>query len=198
MKKEKKVFLESPIPRSKSKDFDHLLLISHMLKQFIFILPILLFSQTPALSSIEIADGFKKPIYIASHPNDATLLYVVEQAGRIMIIQNGEKLKKPFLDIKERVVDPKRPGDERGLLGFAFHPNHRKNRKFYVNYMNNDGYTVVSEFIIKNKQRADHTSERILFDLKQPFSNHNGGHMDFGPDGFLYISVGDGGKAGDP
>ena len=116
MKKEKKVFLEYPIPRSKSKDFDHLLLISHMLKQFIFILPILLFSQTPALSSIEIADGFKKPLYIASHPNDATLLYVVEQAGRIMIIQNGKKLKKPFLVIKERVVDPKRPGDERGLL----------------------------------------------------------------------------------
>jgi hypothetical protein len=64
-----------------------------MLKQFIFILPILLFSQTPALSSIEIADGFKKPLYIASHPNDATLLYVVEQAGRIMIIQNGKNLK---------------------------------------------------------------------------------------------------------
>jgi glucose/arabinose dehydrogenase len=198
MKKEKKVFLGYLIPRSKSKDFDNLLLISHMLKQFIFILPILLFSQTPALSSIEVADGFIKPLYIASHPNDATLLYVVEQAGRIMIIQNGEKLKTPFLDIKKRVVNPKRPGDERGLLGFAFHPNHRKNRKFYVNYMNNDGYTVVSEFIIKNKQRADHTSERILFDLKQPFSNHNGGHMDFGPDGYLYISVGDGGKAGDP
>ena len=102
-----------------------------MLKQFIFILPILLFSQTPALSSIEIADGFNKPLYVASHPNDATLLYVVEQAGRIMIIQNGEKLKTPFLDIKKRVVNPKRPGDERGLLGFAFHPNHRKNRKFY-------------------------------------------------------------------
>ena len=87
MKKEKKVFLGYLIPRSKSKDFDNLLLISHMLKQFISILPILLFSQTPALSSIEVADGFIKPLYIASHTKDATLLYVVEQAGRIMIIQ---------------------------------------------------------------------------------------------------------------
>jgi hypothetical protein len=123
---------------------------------------------------------------------------VVEQAGRIIVIENGEKLKRPFLDIKKQVVNPNRPGDERGLLGFAFHPNHTKNGKFYINYMNNDGYTVVSEFIVKNKQRANHSSERILFDLKQPFSNHNGGHMAFGPDGYLYISIGDGGKSGDP
>ena len=181
-----------------SGDFDNFLLISPMLKQILFIFPILLFGQSPSLSSIEIADGFKKPLFITSYPTDSNLLYVVEQAGRIIVIENGEKLKRPFLDIKKQVVNPNRPGDERGLLGFAFHPNHTKNGKFYINYMNNDGYTVVSEFIVKNKQRANHSSERILFDLKQPFSNHNGGHMAFGPDGYLYISIGDGGKSGDP
>jgi len=181
-----------------SGDFDNFLLISPMLKQILFIFPILLFGQSPSLSSIEIADGFKKPLFITSYPTDSNLLYVVEQAGRIIVIENGEKLKRPFLDIKKQVVNPSRPGDERGLLGFAFHPNHTKNGKFYINYMNNDGYTVVSEFTVKNKQRANHSSERILFDLKQPFSNHNGGHMAFGPDGYLYISIGDGGKSGDP
>ena len=190
--------MRPPDLKSMSGDFDNFLLISPMLKQILFIFPILLFGQSPSLSSIEIADGFKKPLFITSYPTDSNLLYVVEQAGRIIVIENGEKLKRPFLDIKKQVVNPSRPGDERGLLGFAFHPNHTKNGKFYINYMNNDGYTVVSEFIVKNKQRANHSSERILFDLKQPFSNHNGGHMAFGPDGYLYISIGDGGKAGDP
>ena len=169
-----------------------------MLKQILLILPFLIFGQTPHLSSVQIADGFKKPLYATSHPTDTNLLYVVEQAGRIMLIQNGKRLKHPFLDINNQVVDPNRPGDERGLLGFAFHPDHEKNGKFYINYMNNDGFTVVSEFQIKNRLRTDHNSERILFDLKQPYSNHNGGHLDFGQDGYLYISVGDGGKAGDP
>ena len=190
--------MRPPDLKSMSGDFDNFLLISPMLKQILFIFPILLFGQSPSLSSIEIADGFKKPLFITSYPTDSNLLYVVEQAGRIIVIENGEKLKRPFLDIKKQVVNPSRPGDERGLLGFAFHPNHTKNGKFYINYMNNDGYTVVSEFTVKNKQRANHSSERILFDLKQPFSNHNGGHMAFGPDGYLYISIGDGGKSGDP
>ncbi|MBT5175709.1 MAG: hypothetical protein HN915_09510, partial [Candidatus Marinimicrobia bacterium] len=75
-----------------------------MLKQILFIFPILLFGQSPSLSSIEIADGFKKPLFITSYPTDSNLLYVVEQAGRIIVIENGEKLKRPFLDIKKQVV----------------------------------------------------------------------------------------------
>ena len=169
-----------------------------MKKLICLIIPFALLAGQVKLSSVLVADGFKKPLFITSYPSDANLLYVVEQAGLIMIIQNGEKLIRPFLDLKKQVVNPNRPGDERGLLGFAFHPNHEKNGKFYINYINNDGFTVVSEFNVKNKKRADHSSERILFDLKQPYSNHNGGHMAFGPDGFLYISIGDGGKAGDP
>ena len=169
-----------------------------MKKITLLIIPFFLFGQSATLSSKLIADGFKKPIFVTSHPEDASLLYVVEQGGRIKIINNGKAAVTPFLDIDKRVVNPNRPGDERGLLGFAFHPNHAKNGKFYVNYMNNDGYTVVSEFSVKSKKKADHTSERILFDLEQPYGNHNGGHMEFGPDGYLYISIGDGGKAGDP
>ncbi len=169
-----------------------------MKKIILLIIPFFLFGQSATLSSKLIADGFKKPLFVTSHPEDANLLYVVEQGGRIKIINNGKAAVTPFLDIDKRVVNPNRPGDERGLLGFAFHPNYAKNGKFYVNYMNNDGYTVVSEFSVKSNKKADHTSERILFDLEQPYRNHNGGHMEFGPDGYLYISIGDGGKAGDP
>tara|TARA_B100001750_G_C15456917_1_gene572114 strand:- start:461 stop:1486 length:1026 start_codon:yes stop_codon:yes gene_type:complete len=115
-----------------------------------------------------------------------------------MLINNGQKLNQPFLDINKQVVDPSRPGDERGLLGFALHPDFLNNGKFYVNYMNNDGFTVLSEFSTKTREKADPSSERIIFDLKQPYRNHNGGHLEFGPDGYLYISIGDGGKAGDP
>ncbi len=169
-----------------------------MIKQILLTIPFFLFGQGTTLSSTLIADGFKKPIFVTSHPKDANLLYVVEQAGRIKVIQNGTVLKNSFLDIDKQVVNPVRPGDERGLLGFAFHPNFANNRKFYVNYMNNDGYTVVSEFSAKTNLQTDHYSERKLFDLEQPYRNHNGGHMEFGPDGYLYISIGDGGKAGDP
>ena len=168
-----------------------------MKKIILLIIPFFLFGQSATLSSKLIADGFKKPLFVTSHPEDANLLYVIEQGGRIKIINNGKAAVTPFLDIDKRVVNPNRPGDERGLLGFAFHPNYAKNGKFYVNYMNNDGYTVVSEFSVKSNKKADHTSERILFDLEQPYRNHNGGHMEFGPDGYLYISIGDGGKAGD-
>ena len=150
------------------------------------------------LSSVLVADGFKKPIFITSYPTDSNILYVVEQAGRIMVINNGQRLAQPFLDINKQVVDPSRPGDERGLLGFALHPNFTDNGKFYVNYMNNDGFTVLSEFSTQTREKADPSSERIMFDLKQPYRNHNGGHLEFGPDGYLYVSIGDGGKAGDP
>ena len=168
-----------------------------MKKIILTLIPLILFAEE-RLSSILIADGFEKPVFVTSYPNDAKLLYVVEQAGVIKVIKNGDKIKQPFFDINNNVVNPSRPGDERGLLGFAFHPKHITNGKFYINYMNNDGYTIVSEFLVNSKLNADHNSERILLKLKQPYRNHNGGDIQFGPDGYLYISIGDGGKAGDP
>ena len=169
-----------------------------MNKILLTLFPIFLMAGELTLSSVLVADGFKKPLFITSYPTDSNLLYVVEQAGRIMLINNGQKLNQPFLDINKQVVDPSRPGDERGLLGFALHPDFLNNGKFYVNYMNNDGFTVLSEFSTKTREKADPSSERIIFDLKQPYRNHNGGHLEFGPDEYLYISIGDGGKAGDP
>ena len=170
----------------------------YMKKIILLIIPLLLFAEEKNLSSVLIADGYKKPVFITSSPNNAKLLYIVEQAGLIKIINDGKKLSRPFFDINKRVVNPNRPGDERGLLGFAFHPNHTNNGKFYINYMDNDGNTIISEFSTNSKLRADHKSERIILKLKQPYGNHNGGDIQFGPDGYLYISIGDGGKAGDP
>ena len=170
----------------------------YMKKIILLIIPLLLFAKEKNLSSVLIADGYKKPVFITSSPNNAKLLYIVEQAGLIKIINDGKKLSRPFFDINKRVVNPNRPGDERGLLGFAFHPNHTNNGKFYINYMDNDGNTIISEFSTNSELRANHKSERIILKLKQPYGNHNGGDIQFGPDGYLYISIGDGGKAGDP
>ena len=170
----------------------------YMKKIILLIIPFLLFAEEKNLSSVLIADGYKKPVFITSYPNNAKLLYIVEQAGLIKLINDGKKLSRPFFDINKRVVNPNRPGDERGLLGFAFHPNHTNNGKFYINYMDNDGNTIISEFSTNSELRANHKSERIILKLKQPYGNHNGGDIQFGPDGYLYISIGDGGKAGDP
>ena len=170
----------------------------YLKKIILLIIPFILFAEEKNLSSVLIADGYKKPVFITSYPNNAKLLYIVEQAGLIKLINDGKKLSRPFFDINKRVVNPNRPGDERGLLGFAFHPNHTNNGKFYINYMDNDGNTIISEFSTNSELRADHKSERIILKLKQPYGNHNGGDIQFGPDGYLYISIGDGGKAGDP
>lgn len=169
-------------------------------KLFLYFLSCLILTAQSQLSSVLVADGFKKPLLVTSHPEDADLLFVMEQTGTIKLIRKNVVLKKPFMDIKDRVHTPITPGDERGLLGFAFHPNYGQNGRFFINYINKKGNTVVSEFrVSRNPHRADPNSERILFTLQQPFSNHNGGHMAFSPrDGYLYIAVGDGGKAADP
>ncbi len=169
-----------------------------MKKMILWIIPLILLAEEKTLSSVLVADGYKKPVFVTSYPNDSKLLYVVEQAGLIRIIKNGKKLNRPFFDINKKVVNPNRPGDERGLLGFAFHPNHINNGKFYINYMDNNGFTIVSEFMVNSQLRANHKSERVILKLEQPYRNHNGGDIQFGPDGYLYISIGDGGKAGDP
>lgn len=123
-------------------------------------------------------------------------LFVVEQAGRIQIIQaDGTVNTTPFLDIDAQV----RSGGESGLLGLAFHPNYGENGYFFVNYINNDGNTVVSRFEVSSgdPDLADVTSETILLTLIQPEGNHNGGDINFGPEGYFYIATGDGGGAGD-
>lgn len=151
------------------------------------------------LSSIEIASGFTKPVYVCQPTGEHERLFVLEQKGIINIIKNGKRVRKPFADLRDRIHNSIFPGDERGLLGLAFHPNYQENGFVFVNYTDEDDHTIVSRFNVSDDpDKLDEDSEKVLIKLKQPFSNHNGGHMDFGPDGYLYISVGDGGKWGDP
>ncbi len=122
--------------------------------------------------------------------------FVIEKGGRIRIIENDQLLETPFLDITDRVGSN---GNEQGLLGFAFHPQYQENGRFFVNYTDSDGDTVIARFQVTNDPNlADPNSEVLLLGYEQPFPNHNGGAMAFGPDGYLYIGSGDGGAAGDP
>jgi glucose/arabinose dehydrogenase len=123
-------------------------------------------------------------------------LFVVEKGGHIRIIEKGRLLEEPFLDIEDRVNDS---SNEMGLLGLAFHPNYAQNGYFFVNYTGSGGDTFISRFRVSDDpNKADPASELNLLRVKQPFPNHNGGVLTFGPDGYLYAGLGDGGLAGDP
>jgi glucose/arabinose dehydrogenase len=136
-----------------------------------------------------------------THAGDGSgRLFVVEQAGTIRILQDGGLLAEPFLDITDRVVS----GGEQGLLSVAFPPEYASKGYFYVNYTRQgegdaQGDTIVSRFFLtEDANIADATSERPIILIDQPYGNHNGGQLAFGPDGYLYIGMGDGGDAGDP
>jgi len=151
-------------------------------------------SGTSTLAARLIASGFRDPLDLQSAPGDRERLYVVEQGGRIQIILSGQVQQTPFLDIADRIGT----GGERGLLGLAFHPDFSSNRRFYVNYTNRSGDTHLAEFQAVSADQADAATERVLLVVPQPFSNHNGGAVAFGSDGFLYVALGDGGSGGDP
>jgi glucose/arabinose dehydrogenase len=162
---------------------------------FIFNLSfVFLFSQNLELELL--ASGFNNPVNI-KHAGDGRL-FIVEQNGVIRIIEaDGSIQDVPFLDINDRVINT---GNERGLLGLAFHPDYATNGYFFVNYINNSGNTVISRFTkdTSNSNIGDQNSELIILTYNQPFPNHNGGDLAFGPEGYLYISSGDGGSGGDP
>ena len=145
----------------------------------------------------KIVDLLDKPIYVTSVLLDTEVIFVVEQDGIIRLIKNSKLDKEPFLDITDRVLSPFYPGDERGLLGFALDPNFKENGFFYVNYVNQENFSIISRFS-SNNLKADNKSENHIIAVEQPYSNHNGGHLAFGKDNYLYISLGDGGSAGDP
>jgi len=137
---------------------------------------------------------FREPVHLAS-PSGDSRLFVVEQAGRIRVVKSGTTLPQSFLDISERV----RSGGEQGLLSMAFHPDYRRNGYFYVNFTNRQGHTHVERFkVSSNPDVADEASARLIIMIEQPYSNHNGGLVMFGPDGMLHIGMGDGGSGGDP
>ncbi len=163
--------------------------------------------ETPAGGLTELPDpagyswqpvvgGLSSPIGLANAGDGSGRLFVLEQAGAIRIIQEGFVLDQRFLDIRERVGTA---GNEQGLLGLAFHPAYAENGYFYVNYTDLNGDTVIARYSVsEDPNRADPDSESVLLRVAQPYQNHNGGMVAFGPDGYLYLGLGDGGSGGDP
>ena len=139
-----------------------------------------------------IASGLERSVDL--QPDGSGRLYILEKPGRIRLYENGQLAPTPFLDINDRVNDD---SNEMGLLGLAFHPQYAQNGYFYVNYTGKGGDTFISRFQTTGNG-VDPASETILLTIKQPFPNHNGGALAFGPDGYLYIATGDGGFQGDP
>lgn len=166
--------------------------------------PLTLRAEAPDLTQAvltEVASGFTYPLLVTHAGDGSGRLFVVEQHGVIKLIEDGTVGASPFLDITDRVSGAVLRGySEMGLLGLVFAPDYAESGVFYVNYVDKNQVTVVSQFNVSadDPNVADPASEVVLFTLRQPFPNHNGGHMAFGPDGYLYISVGDGGAANDP
>ena len=141
-----------------------------------------------------IATGLESPVYVGAPRSEPNRLYVVERPGVIRVLVNGKLRSEPFLDIRSRVGDD---DSEQGLLSVAFHPKYATNHRFFVDYTDNRGDTRVVEFRSNGTVGLPSTARQILF-VKQPYSNHNGGQLQFGPDGNLYVGMGDGGSGGDP
>jgi glucose/arabinose dehydrogenase len=157
--------------------------------------------QTPAggkaiaLTTEIVAQGLNQPVYLTAPAGDERL-FIVEQPGRIRIVENSRLLDKPFLDIRSKVGCC----DERGLLSVAFHPQYKANGFLFVDYTDKNGDTRIERYTVSSADRntADSASAKLILAIDQPYANHNGGLNLFGPDGMLYIGMGDGGAQGDP
>src|SRR5436190_14882904 len=174
----------------------------HKLTILLLFLCSVVFAQN-TIRVLPVARGLTGPVYLTSPKDGTGRLFIVEQQGIIKIVKNGKLLEVPFLDISSKLDKLSKGYSEKGLLGLAFHPEYRKNGKFYVYYsapaaVREDHHSVIAEYKVSpNPDIALPGSERQLMTISQPESNHNGGQLEFGPDGFLYIGVGDGGGAGD-
>ena len=148
-----------------------------------------------SLHLVRVGGTFDAPVYVDAPSSDRRRVFVVQQGGKIIVLRGGKKLSRPFLDLTGSV----RSGGEQGLLGLAFAPDYARSRKFYVDYTDKSGNTRIVEFRRSGSSRdvADASSRRELLEIDQPEENHNGGQLAFGPDGLLYIGMGDGGGADD-
>jgi glucose/arabinose dehydrogenase len=151
---------------------------------------------------VEVANGFSRPLYVTHAGDGSGRLFVVEQSGAIKIIEDGAVLATPFLDVSGLISQSALGGGytEQGLLGLAFAPDYVETGVFYINYTDRDGNSVIARYRVSanNPNMANADSADQLLYVQQPYRNHNGGQMAFGPDGYLYTSFGDGGSAGDP
>jgi glucose/arabinose dehydrogenase len=155
--------------------------------------------DAPVVHLQAVVSGLTAPVDMQSAHDGTSRLFVVEQGGTIRIVKGKKLLAAPFLNISSIIVS----GGETGLLGVAFHPQYKTNGRFFVNYnrsVNGQLQTAIAEYHVSsaNRDLADPNSGRVLLSFDQPFDNHKGGQMAFGPDGFLYIGTGDGGSGGDP
>ena len=144
---------------------------------------------------VPVLTGLASPVYVTNAHDGSHRLFVIEQPGRIRVLQSNASAATVFLDITARVLS----GGEQGLLGLAFHPQFSTNGRFFVDYTRRpDGATVIAEYTVSADANVALATERTLLVIPQPFANHNGGMIEFGPDGYLYIGMGDGGSANDP
>ena len=172
----------------------------------VFVLTNGLLGPTPSAAAVapsrihlglsQVATGFSHPLLVTHAGDGSGRLFVVEQTGKIRIVKDGSVVADSFLDLSVSVSS----GGEQGLLGLAFHPNYRVNGRLYVSYTDITGTSVIREYRVSatDPDRVNRSSGRTILRLAQPYSNHNGGNIAFGPDGDLYIGFGDGGSAGDP
>ena len=149
--------------------------------------------RSQAVGPRAVVSNLDSPVGLAAPRSEPGRLYVVEQGGTIRVVVRGKLRAAPFLDIR-RIV---RAGGEQGLLGLAFHPRYAANKRFYVNYTDRSGHTNVVEYRSNGTSALPGTARRVFF-VRQPYANHNGGGVAFGPDGKLYVATGDGGSGGDP
>lgn len=152
------------------------------------------FAPATGLALTPVASGLESPLFLTSPPGDPRL-FVLEQPGRVRVIKAGKLLPMPFLDVTADVSF----GGERGLLGLAFHPRFATTGYLYLDYTDRHGDTrIVRYHVSREADRADPASAKVLLTISQPYPNHNGGMIAFGPDSMLYIGMGDGGSGGDP
>jgi glucose/arabinose dehydrogenase len=154
-------------------------------------------SAAPAIKLTQVYSGFTQPVFMAQPPDGTNRLFVVERAGRIRLIVNGVHQSTPFLDLQSQITSA---GEEQGMLGLAFHPNFRANRRFYVYYTDAQGNDTLARYEASttNPNVASLTTRTILFSFPDRYDNHNGGMLAFGRDGLLYVGIGDEGSSGDP
>jgi glucose/arabinose dehydrogenase len=154
-------------------------------------------AEHPAIALKLVLDGFTKPVYVADAHDGSGRLFVVEKRGLIRIVRDGERVKDPFLDLRAIVNSE---GNEQGLLSVAFHPEYPRNGRFFVAYTDFDGALVIARYLVSdnNPGLAAPESTTILLTIPKPEDDHNGGLLLFGPDGFLYVGVGDGGAEAEP
>jgi len=154
------------------------------------------FPDTTKVQWKMVANGLDQPLDIQHAGDGSDRIFIVERIGKILVLENGFLLDEPFLDIGNKISTR---NSEQGLLGLAFHPHYTENGFFFINYSDHKGDTVIARYqSSENPNQANPESETVLLHVEQPYGNHNGGGLAFGPDGFLYIGLGDGGLWGDP